>query len=263
MARKAHNLKWTEATIREAAARHASRSAFEANEAGAVNAARNRHPGLLDDIYPRQVRKAWTEESVREEAKKYTSKNDFQKNSTAEPSARKLGILDDLGFTRPTNWRFKWTEEAIRNEAAKYQTKGDFEKYARGASERARLTGIIDSLGLTEYPPSDNDTIYIWRAVGQWFNGEPVYKIGVTSSRLGCSRIEQVSRAAGFEFETVCSTQVAGKASQVESKLLCLGVSPGYQGFNGASEFRALSDSALIAAITIIQSTLDKFNQKV
>lgn len=252
------NLKWTEATIREAAAKYPSRSSFESNNPAAVSAAQKRHPGLLDALFPRKIREAWTETEIREEAKKYTSISDFQKNSTAEPAARKMGILDDLGFTRPTNWRFKWTEAAIRAEAAKYQTKGEFEKFARGASERARLTGIIDKLGLLEYPPSDNDTIYIWRALGQYFNGDPVYKIGVTSSRLGHDRINQVAKGSGFEFELVCSEKVAGKASMIETKLLCLGANPQYTGFNGASEFRSLSPSALDAAIQIIQLALDK-----
>lgn len=223
-----------------------------------MGAAQRRHPGLLDELFPRKLRRAWTEDAIRAEAAKYRSKKDFQRNSTAENAARNLGILDDLGFTRPLQYRFKWTEAAIRAEAAKYQTKGEFEKFARGASERARLTGIIDTLGLLEYPPSDNDTIYIWRALGQRFNGDPVYKIGVTSSRLGHDRIAQVAKGSGFEFELVCSEKVAGKASAIETKLLCLGANPQYVGFNGASEFRALSPSALDAALTIIQLALDK-----
>ena len=250
--RKPHNFKWNEGAIRKAASTFSTRSEFERHEASAVNAARQRHPGLLDELFPRKLRAAWDEASVREEAKKYKSKKDFQENSTAEPVARKLGILDDLGFTRPKNHRFKWTEEAIREEAKKYSTKREFERFSRGASERARVIGIIDTLGLKEYPPSDNNVLYIWRALGQFFNGDPVYKVGVTSARLGAARLKSVSKASGFELEVVCFENLKVKASQVERQILKLGSDPKYLGFNGASEFRAFNASALNAAMQII-----------
>lgn len=82
----------------------------------------------------------------------------------------------------------------------------------------------------------------------------------MTSSRLSGARVEQVARAAGFEFELICSVKVFGKASRVEARLLALGVSPRYCGFNGAGEFRALSPSAVTVAIEIISSMLDNSN---
>ena len=66
--------------------------------------------------------------------------------------------------------------------------------------------------------------------------------------------------AAGFDFEVICSAKVTGKASRIESRLLALGVSPRYCGFNGASEFRALSPSALTTAVEIVASMLDNSN---
>ena len=42
-------------------------------------------------------------------------------------------------------------------------------------------------------------------------------------------------------------------ASVLESELLKLGVSPQFSGFNGASEFRALTDAELELAIDLIK----------
>ena len=259
MKSSAHNFKWDEPAIRSAAKKFQSRGEFEVECASAVASARKKFPGLLDELFPRKLRVAWTEETVRNEALKYSSKKEFQdKCSSGEAAARRFGILDDLGFKRPVQSRFKWTEEAIRVEALKYSTKREFEKFARGASERARVIGIIDDLGLLEYPPSDNDTIYMWRAVGQYFNSNPVYKIGVTSARLGLARINQVSKASGFESQMIFVHVVAGKASSLESKLLAMGDDPRYTGFNGASEFRAFNSAALEIILEIVSLAIDK-----
>ena len=45
-------------------------------------------------------------------------------------------------------------------------------------------------------------------------------------------------------------------AQQEKRKLHILGDNPSYSNFNGASEFRALSDSALYAAVSLICNQL-------
>ena len=247
--------KWTEAAIRTEAAKYGSRSAFEAGSGSAVNAARARHPGLLDDLFPRQVSKPLTLEAAMQIGRTYSRRSDFMRGATAAyEHCRKAGVLDQLGFD--TNARskayLKWTEAAIRAEAAKYTCKGDFETFSRGASERARKMGIIDDLGLASYPPSDNDAIYIWRAVGVFHNGLPVYKVGVTSWRLGNQRIEQVAKETGMQPDIIFVERTSCKASVVEKKLLHLGEPCGFTGFNGASEFRAMSPAALDAALSVV-----------
>lgn len=259
MKRTAHNFKWDEPAIRAEARKYQSRGAFEVGSGAAVTAARRNFPKLLDELFPRKIRSAWTEKTVRKEALKYSSKKEFQdKCSSGEAAARRFGILGDLGFKRPVQHRFKWTEEAIRAEALKYSTKREFERFARGASERARVIGIIDDLGLLEYPPSDNDVIYMWRAVGQYFNGNPVYKVGVTSARLGLARINRVSKESGFESQMIFAHPIIGKASTLETKLLTMGENPKYIGFNGASEFRAFNSATLEIILEIVSLAIDK-----
>lgn len=101
--------------------------------------------------------------------------------------------------------------------------------------------------------PTDNDTIYIWRAVDQWFNGKPVFKIGITSQRCGRDRIIKVARKWKFEVEVVCLEYVNGRATDVEKILHTLGDNPEFLNTDGWSEFRALDESELAAALTIIR----------
>jgi hypothetical protein len=259
--RKAHNFKWTEAAIRAEAEKYASRVEFEAGCGSAVNAARKQHKGLLDELFPRLIAHKMTIERATEIALASLpcTRTEFQgKHKTAWACLWKNDLLDSVPFTPTAKGmsRFKWTEEAIRAEAAKYTCKGDFELFSRGASERARKIGIIDDLGLAAYPPSDNDSIYIWRAVDMVSNGMPVYKIGVTSARLGRQRIEQVAAASGIEAEVILLEKLSTKASVVEKKLLSLGSPVEIGSFNGASEFRAMSPAALDAALSVIIEAL-------
>lgn len=47
--------------------------------------------------------------------------------------------------------------------------------------------------------------------------------------------------------------EMPGQAVEVEAKLLTMGDSPGYTGFCGATEFRALSDYELDKSLSIIR----------
>lgn len=148
---------------------------------------------------------------------------------------------------------FDLPDEAVIAEGQKYATRKEFERGCESAYQVACKRKLIDKIGFAENNlPSDDDAIYIWRAVGQYFNGEAVYKIGVTSARLGKTRIERVAKGARFDFEVICCTPVVCKASSLEKRLLVLGDDPCFIGIDGATEFRALSDSALWLALGII-----------
>jgi hypothetical protein len=102
-----------------------------------------------------------------------------------------------------------------------------------------------------EKTASTADVIYIWRAVGWSFDEKPVYKIGLTSKRSDQERIDYVTKSAQCEAEIVLMVEVsAGSAFVIEGELLKMGINPKYSGFNGCTEFRALSDEELCAAIT-------------
>jgi hypothetical protein len=105
--------------------------------------------------------------------------------------------------------------------------------------------------------PSDGNCFYLWLVVGAYFNGLPVYKPGVTSTRLKFTRIEQVAKAGGLEYDLILWLPVTD-AYALEAQIKNMGVSPQYAGFNGATEFRAFTEDEVkqIKALALAEFVL-------
>ena len=74
-----------------------------------------------------------------------------------------------------------------------------------------------------------------------------------------------MARLANLEFEIIVFAEIKERAFELEAKLKKLGSSPKYRGFNGASEFRAFSDTDLQAALNLIenhQKTIPDFKER-
>lgn len=99
----------------------------------------------------------------------------------------------------------------------------------------------------------DNNTIYIWKAINEFFNDKSLYKIGVTSSRLRKKRIVQVAGKLGWDYEIILLEKVSCEATTLEKEIHKIGISPNLTGFDGATEMRALSDEELEKAKNIIK----------
>lgn len=236
--------------------KYSSRKEFGDKAGGAYNAARERN--LLDQLYPKSKFKTgtkWADDAVvLVEGRKYNSRKEFADGSRqAYRAAQRRGLLDQLYDRKIGDWS---NDNDVLAEGRKYKSRAEFQRAPSGAYGAALRRNLLDLIDFPENnAPSDNDAIYIWRAVGQHYNGNPVYKIGVTSVRLGTARIEQVAKDSGFEFELICCEAVQCKAHELERKLHVLGEDPQFTGFNGATEFRALSSSALYAAVSLICSS--------
>lgn len=240
-------LKWTEEKIRAEAAKYPTKVEFKRGSYGAYQVACRLK--LIDQLGFINQKESWTEEKIRFAASFFSTRSEFALGNWAAYQVANLhGMMDSL-FDHAKEF---WPEERVRAVASGFRTKTDFRNAVEVAYAKALQLGIIDELGFEPGETSDNDAIYIWRAVNRFFNGNPVYKIGVTSQRLGIRRICDVARDGGFEFELICCEAVKGRASDLEKKLLILGEHPGYSGFNGSTEFRALSDSALYSVICLI-----------
>jgi len=250
--------KWNETSVLAEMKKYSSRSEFQRASVAAYRFARLN--GLLNTYFnmkrigkPRK----WTRDSVIREALRFQTRSEFSKgNPSAYNAAKKSKLIDEL-FGHVRN---QWTTETIRKELMKYSSRTDFYRHSGSAYSIClqRFKPLMDELlpATSDRNGCDNDTIYIWRAVGQFFNGNPVYKIGVTSHRLGMIRIKQVATEAEFDYELICCEKVVGKATNVERKLHLLGEDPKYTDLNGKTEFRALTDSALYAAISIVCGSL-------
>lgn len=151
--------------------------------------------------------------------------------------------------------RKDWTFDSLKAEAEKYSTRIEFERGSDSAVVIARRRGFYEEICRHMGPSRgmDNDAIYIWRAAGWVFNGNPVYKVGVTSARLDDIRIQQVAKAADATAEIVIIANVKSSATKVEKDLLKIGDDPKYIDFDGCTEFRAMSDEQLQQALDIIR----------
>ena len=246
---------WTNEMLAEEARKYETKAAFRKANRGAYQVAVKR--GIRRDIcgHMKHGSTKWTDEMLAEEARKYETRADFRKGDLgAHAAAWKRGILDDIcGHMEAL--RTDWTNEMLAEEALKYETRVDLRRGNLGAYAVALRRGILDDISqhMVDGSPSDNDAIYIWRAVGHRYGGEDVYKIGVTSARLGDQRIDQVARKAGIEADVVILKAVPGKASDLEGELLRLGEDPQYVGMDGATEFRALSEEDVEQALEMIE----------
>jgi hypothetical protein len=146
-------------------------------------------------------------------------------------------------------------KENCATEALKYMNRRAFSLGNSSAYHGADVNGWLDEIcaHMDFNPSSDSDAVYIWKAIGQTFNGLQVYKFGITSSRLQDRRVSEVAQKANMEFELIILSKVSVNAVEIESKLLNLGFNPRYTGFNGASEFRALTDDELNVAVDLIK----------
>ena len=199
----------------------------------------------------------YTNEMLFADAKRFNTRSEWRgKSNAAYQVAKNRKLLDLCCSHMSSGFVLKYTNEMLFADAKRFATRKEWADKSPNAYVTACNRKILDeccSHMVDGTTVSDNDAIYIWRAVGMRFNGEKVYKIGVTSARLGRRRIKQVARESGIKCEMVVLQQVQGKATDLEKQLLVLGTDPEYTGFNGASEFRALSLSALETAIALIE----------
>ena len=107
------------------------------------------------------------------------------------------------------------------------------------------------------YPPisGNNDTLYIWEAVGEMWNDQPIFKIGVTSERLGDVRIHQVGRQLECEVKVHLLLLIFNeKATDLEARIHnMLPTVPNMGDIDGKTEFRACSYPEMEAIVEMIE----------
>lgn len=253
---------WTMERLQAEALKYSTRQEFQQKNGAAYKAAgeqkcRDQICSHMNKV--KQPKGYWTLENLQAEASKYDNKVDFRIHSNpAFLTASRKKLLDqicshmDPGKLPNGYWLNKANCAA---EALKYTNRRAFSIANSSAYHGADSNGWLDEIcaHMDFNPSSDSDVVYIWRAIGHEYNKLPVYKFGTTSARLNDRRISEVAKSADMEFEIILLTEVTVHAAELEFELLKLGVNPRYQGFNGASEFRALTELELQSAIDLIQ----------
>ena len=228
-----------------------NRTEFSRHDNAAFKSARRQ--GLLDNLFPRKIKQ-------RRETKPHR-KYSIDILKALHPSLSGPGELQ-----RIDNNAYSWLQrnrllcEMFPNHVAPRKMTKEFAltlclKY----TSRSHLQAVDPSLYtymrkhnllLTVFPESKrharNDAVYMTGMVGQFYNGLPVYKFGVTSSHLGLARIKSQNLNARAKHEVVIPpTAVIGSATDIEVFALGLGCNPKFVGFDGCTEYRAYSDGDL------------------
>jgi len=204
-----------------------------------------------------------TTDDIMRDALKYTTRSEWQyKSSSFYTIARRRELLE-AACAHMDAKRKLWSTDDVLNDAKNFSSRTEWARNSKSyvIAQRRGLLKVASS-HMKKVDGKDNDAIYIWKAIGWTYNGEQVYKVGVTSARLDDVRIKQVTKAADVEAEIVMLAKVNGMATRLEVALKSIGHDPKYVGFDGCSEFRAMSDDQLKQALALIaqaaQETIDE-----
>ena len=104
---------------------------------------------------------------------------------------------------------------------------------------------------------TDNDVVYLWEREDYFGEGR-IIKVGVTSQRVGTSRIVTAARKNGMQAKILLML-ACDDAMAIESKILELGRAVDYDSrIDGATEFRLMTDAEVKLAVkTAKQLALD------
>ncbi len=94
---------------------------------------------------------------------------------------------------------------------------------------------------------SDSDVVYLLRVMGR-----DIYKVGITSKRLGKNRFKKIGYESGLNLELLEYVE-SDNAKEIESNLLGIGLDAGLVDFSGSSEFRYFTDNELVEALTALK----------
>lgn len=241
-------LYWTEEKVRAEAAKYATKQAFRKGSRSAHCSALKL--GIADDLGFSPAYRNKTDAELLAEASKYARWSDFENTNPKDAhTAASRGLLKDFKF--PKAPRFLDDYELFE-EAAKYKTRADFARNDQAAYQKARQRGLMDQMFSTyRQGRGDFDSLYVVLAKGVFFNGAQVYKIGVSSARLGHTRLQTLKSASGLEFEVITFVRMKDGvlATQLEKRLHLIGDDPKLISFAGCTEFRALTPEQLAVVL--------------
>lgn len=130
----------------------------------------------------------------------------------------------------------KWNHNNVAIKAMEYSFRSDFSKFASGAYDYAQNHGILDSVcSHMTHRNSDYDCAYIWTALQS--NGFRLLKVGVTSKRLGTTRIDSVAKASSFTPTDILIYNCGNESLSIERELKKTGQRADIGVFDGSTEF--------------------------
>jgi hypothetical protein len=252
---------WTTEEIKKSTVGFATREAWRLHDGRFYQAAKAK--GILDEVFPvtGTPPKYWTKARCLASAARHTTRTEWYREAIGAVEKAKLkGWFEECCAhmeekNKPAGY---WTKAACLASAKKYKTVSDWVGEEASGYVKARRQGWLEECcaHMDDRRPSDMDTIYVWEAVGESYNNKRVYKIGITSQRLGLdSRMKMCAKHNNMEPRLLVA-RFLGKwyVPELEKYLLTFGEDPKLDVPDGKTEFRALTDEEASTIIRIIES---------
>lgn len=146
-------------------------------------------------------------------------------------------VYANLGVSKTA---LRWTKEEVLKEALNYKTRSEFSSKSSGAYDSAQKLGILnEACSHMKSLTSDFDCVYVWTA--KKTKHKRVVKVGVTSVRLGLTRINFVEKKSGFKATEIVMCE-CDEATIVEIELKGIGKKYDVGVFSGSTEFLEVSN---------------------
>ena len=215
---------WTFDRCKEEACKYSKKSNFEKGSGSAyIIALRN---GWINKICshmssPQRASGHWTKSACLKEASKYKTASDFEKFSPgAYDASRKHGIYKKCcqHMQSPQKEKGFWTKSKCLEEAKKYSSISEFQKGSRYAYQKSLKNGWLESAEFEiKRQSTDADVFYVWKSSYKSKAGIPIYKVGVTSKRLGERRIYEGKYSLGSDSCEIIIYKFSENAYDLES----------------------------------------------
>ena len=199
----------------------------------------------------RKGRESVTKEICLEIASTCFNRNELQKKDCYVYKVMyKNGWLEEIfpsRFMRPE----KYTYEELKEIAAKYESKNSFKWGDYNAYHRARTRPYFEEIcsHMKTFSKCDNDVLYLYKT-----NLPDIYKVGITSLRLGKRRLMELKSHSGLDFEPVLIVNLSD-AKSVEKEILKLGRCPDHFEFGGYKELRMLTQEEVNQIVDVMKAS--------
>jgi hypothetical protein len=254
---KRSNTRWTKEKVIAESKKFQSRSKFMRGSGAAYQYALKHC--FIDELYGVD-RRQYTEEEVMTLASKFSSVKDFKDSApSAVGAAFRLGIYARATAHMKRLSADRMDPEKVKQLAMSYTERKKFRVEQHSAYAWICVNGFLDEwcghMISGKADPEKPTLVYIWKAVGLFYNDVQVYKIGITSKALGVSRIKKVASRHNMKYEVITIADVGSSARRLERMALNIGNRIEYDKVaDGFTEFRALTDGDLSVVLEAIEA---------
>lgn len=202
-------------------------------------------------------REKWKKPELIESARQFSTRGEWAKgDSKAYSACCDRGWLNDPDITgHMVAVLESWDKPKLVESARRFRTKNEWKKGDDNAYQACTRYGWLDDPDITGHMVpndgvSDNDAVYFYEFE---YARITLYKIGLTSVRLGDERIKYVMKEAGYQPSNIFIWRV-DNAREIERRMLEVGTQQEFYSGHGSTEMRILTPEQVRRVLRIAQN---------